>query len=156
MHRDRKRLQNILSEVSRFLEDIPLPSQSISFEGLKGKLPWPVRGRVLRNYGTPRISNRLDWEGILIEASAGTPVKAVHHGRVVFSDYLRGHGLLIIVDHGAGYMTLYAHNQALYKEIGEWVNAGETIASVGNTGGRQEAALYFELRLNPRRWLAVA
>lgn len=161
MNRDRRRLQNILAEVSRFLDDIKLPAGSSSFASLKGKLPWPTEGRVIRNYGTSRISNRLNWEGILIEANPGAPVRAVHHGRIVFSDYLRGHGLLIIIDHGAGFMTLYAHNQALYKEIGEWVDAGESIASVGNSGGRQDSALYFELRhngqpANPRGWFRAA
>lgn len=161
MNRDRRRLQNILAEVSRFLDDIKLPTGSSSFASLKGKLPWPTEGRVIRNYGTSRISNRLNWEGILIEANPGAPVRAVHHGRIVFSDYLRGHGLLIIIDHGAGFMTLYAHNQALYKEIGEWVDAGEPIASVGNSGGRQDSALYFELRhngqpANPRGWFRAA
>lgn len=98
---------------------------------------------------------------MLIGANTGTPVTAVHHGRIVFSDYLRGHGLLIIIDHGDGYMSLYAHNQALYKELGEWVDGGETIASVGNSGGQHESALYFELRYkgqptNPKRWFRPA
>ena len=98
------------------------------------------------------------WDGWLLSAPAGTSVSAVHHGRVVFSDYLRGHGLLIIVDHGDGYMSLYAHNQMLLKEAGDWVNTREPIAKVGNTGGRKEHALYFEIRhngkpANPRKWL---
>jgi len=134
-----------------------LPENSASFASLKGKLPWPTDGRVLRNYGTPRVSDKMRWQGLLIGGNEGSPVRAVHHGRIVFSDYLRGQGLLLIIDHGAGYLTLYAHNQALYKELGEWVEAGELVAALGNSGGQQTAALYFELRhngepTNPKRW----
>lgn len=158
---DRTRLQRLLSNVKQFLSDDDLPGNAENFSGLKGKLPWPTRGKVLHNYGTSRVSNRLKWEGMLIQATTGSPVIAVHHGRVVFSDYLRGHGLLIIVDHGGSYMTLYAHNEVLYKEIGEWVNSGETIATVGTSGGQEHSALYFELRhkgepTNPRTWFKAA
>ena len=158
---DRKRLERVLNNVKRFLDDADLVNNSENFASLRGKLPWPTKGTVLRNFGTSRVSNRLKWEGMLIGATSGNPVVAVHHGRVVFSDYLRGHGLLIIVDHGSDYMTLYAHNEVLYKELGEWVNSGETIATVGNSGGRQDSALYFELRhkgqpTNPRKWFKAA
>lgn len=158
---DRTRLQRLLSNVKQFLNDAELPNNAENFAGLKGKLPWPARGKVLHNFGTSRVGNRLKWEGMLIQATTGSPVIAVHHGRVVFSDYLRGHGLLIVVDHGASYMTLYAHNEVLYKEIGEWVNSGETIATVGTSGGQQNSALYFELRhkgepTNPRAWFKAA
>ena len=87
---------------------------------------------------------------------AGSPVKAVHHGRVIFSDYLRGQGLLLIVDHGNGYMSLYAHNQTLLKEIGDWVSRGERIATLGNTGGQAKAGLYFEIRRRGKRKTLIA
>ena len=160
---DQSRLQKVLSKVREWVGDIePVKStKGQPFAKTKGKLPWPTKGKVVKNFGASRVANKLRWEGILIQSPAGAPVRAVHGGRVVFSDYLRGHGLLIIVDHGGGYMTLYAHNQALYKDIGEWVDAGETISAVGNSGGRQESGLYFELRkggkpTNPRGWFRSA
>jgi len=95
----------------------------------------------------------------LLEAAAGTPVRAVYHGRIAFADWLSGLGLLVIVDHGGGYMSLYGHNEALLKESGEWVGPGEPIAQVGDTGGQARAGLYFEIRLNgepvdPNPWIA--
>jgi septal ring factor EnvC (AmiA/AmiB activator) len=95
---------------------------------------------------------------MLIAAPKGTPVHAVSHGRVVFADWLRGLGLLLIIDHGDGYMTLYGHNQSVYKETGDWVQAGEVVASVGESGGSTRSALYFEVRadgkpVNPQAWL---
>lgn len=162
MHQDRQRLEKLLDQVSEWLSEIKIPQSNSPFASLKGKLPWPTHGgKVLKHFGASRVINKLNWQGMLIASSAGTPVTAIHHGRIVFSDYLRGHGLLIIVDHGDGYMSLYAHNQALYKELGEWVDVGETIASVGNSGGQQQAALYFELRYkgqptNPKRWFRPA
>lgn len=158
---DRRRLEALLSKVIENIEDIKLDHEAADIRGLKGKLPWPTKGKVIQRFGSQRVAHKMRWEGILIGSNAGEPVSAVHHGRVVFSDYLRGHGLLIIVDHGAGYMSLYAHNQALYKELGEWVNRGDTIASVGNSGGQQDSALYFELRFNgkptnPQTWLKRA
>ncbi len=157
LERDRQGLEQLLQQVAHLL-DIQLPADATNFAELKGKLPWPVKGKISQRYGTARVTNKVRWEGVVISAQAGTPVIAIHHGRVVFSDYLRGHGLLLIVDHGTGYMSLYARNQALYKEIGEWVSAGETIAAVGNSGGQESAGLYFELRhngqpTNPQQWI---
>jgi septal ring factor EnvC (AmiA/AmiB activator) len=99
------------------------------------------------------------WNGVLLEAAAGAPVRAIYHGRVAFADWLQGLGLLVIVDHGGGYMSLYGHNEALWKDSGDWVEPGETIAQVGDTGGRSRAGLYFEIRLNgepvnPHPWIA--
>lgn len=158
---DRRQLQQLLSKVINNIDDINLSSDTKNINLLKGQLPWPAKGKVIHRFGSNRVSQKMRWEGILIASNSGDPVSAVHHGRVVFSDYLRGHGLLIILDHGAGYLSLYAHNQALYKELGEWVNRGDTIASVGNSGGQQNAALYFELRHNgkptdPQNWLKRA
>ena len=155
---DRKRLEKLLNRVSNYIQDIKLGAKETAFTGMKGKLPWPTRGKLTKRFGSSRVSNKLKWEGWVISSKPGTPVQSVHHGQVVFSDYLRGHGLLVIVDHGKGYLSLYAHNQALYKELGEWVNQGDVIASVGDSGGLQKHALYFELRhkgkpINPKHWL---
>lgn len=156
---DRKRLQKLLDEMTAAVADMDVPQSD--FSERKGELSWPAQGSVRHSFGSPQLNGQIRRNGIVIEADEGTPVLAVHHGRVVFSDYFRGHGLLLIVDHGEGYMSLYAHNQTLHKETGEWVNAGETIARVGSTGGRAEAGLYFELRhrgqpTDPAPWLGRA
>ncbi len=155
---DRERLELLAKRLQQTLDKNDLNWQSTEFRQLKGKLTWPTAGRVVSNYGaTSRqgISN----EGMVIGAPAGKNVRAVHHGRVVFSDWLRGYGLLIIIDHGSGYMSLYGHNQALNKTVGDWVNAKEVIATVGDTGGNQQTGVYFAIRYkgkphNPKSWLA--
>jgi septal ring factor EnvC (AmiA/AmiB activator) len=124
----------------------------------RGKLPWPVNGRLIAKFGTARGGDsRSSWDGVMISAAAGSPVKAVHDGRVVFADWLRGAGLLVILDHGDGYLTLYGHNQSLLKNAGELVKAGEAISTVGNSGGQETPALYFAIRqqgrpTNPVQW----
>ena len=139
----------------------PLPlgpavsSEGASFGGpfakAKGKLPWPVNGRLVARYGSPRAGDaRATWDGVLIGASAGSQVHAVHGGRVVFADWLRGAGLLVILDHGNGYLSLYGHNQSLLKDAGDIVSAGEAIATVGTSGGQDTPALYFAIRQQGR------
>jgi septal ring factor EnvC (AmiA/AmiB activator) len=128
------------------------------FATLKGKLSWPVQGRLAGDFGQPRAGSVVKWNGVLLEAAAGTAVRAVYHGRVAFADWLPGLGLLVIIDHGGGYMSLYGHNEALLKESGDWVQPGETIAQVGDTGGQARPALYFEIRfkgepVNPHTWI---
>lgn len=159
---DRNRLEELISRVSEYIDDVETSpaAADIDFVKLKGKLPWPTTGKVISSFGSRRV-DKLKWQGIRISGTNGADIKAIHSGRVIFSDYLRGHGLLIILDHGSGFMTLYAHNQSLYKELGEWVGSGEPIASLGNSGGQQRSALYFELRRNgrpdnPLRWLKSA
>lgn len=121
------------------------------FANAKGKLPWPVDGRLVAGYGTPRGGDaRTKWDGVLIGANIGTQVRAVHGGRVVFADWLRGAGLLVILDHGNGYLSLYGHNQSLLRDAGEIVKAGDPIATVGNSGGQEAAALYFAIRQQGR------
>jgi septal ring factor EnvC (AmiA/AmiB activator) len=125
------------------------------FSTLKGKLPWPVSGRLVQKFGSPRSEG--SWDGVLINASEGMEIKAVTRGKVVYAEWLRGYGLLTIIDHGQGYMTLYAFNQSLYKQMGDSVEAGDVIASVGQSGGRSQAGLYFEIRkkgvpINPLEW----
>lgn len=122
-----------------------------AFSSAKGKLPWPVNGRLLANFGTTRGGDeRTKWDGVLISASAGSQVRAVHGGRVVFADWLRGAGLLVILDHGNGYLSLYGHNQSLLKDAGDMVKAGDVIATVGTSGGQDTPALYFAIRQQGR------
>ena len=121
------------------------------FASARGKLPWPVDGRLVARYGTPRGGDaRTKWDGVLIGAAAGSQVRAVHGGRVVFADWLRGAGLLVILDHGNGYLSLYGHNQSLLKNAGDVVKAGDPIATVGSSGGQDTSALYFAIRQNGR------
>lgn len=153
---DQARLQAVLKEIEKSLNFTTLVTEDKSFKELKGKLPWPLKGRVSQNFGTVR--NNIRYDGIWIKAAESSAVKAIHHGRVVFSDWLRGYGLVLIVDHGSGYMSLYGYNQSLLMDTGDWVSAGETIATVGNSGGRNDDGLYFAVRYkgkasNPKRWL---
>ncbi|BFM09375.1 murein hydrolase activator EnvC family protein [Halioxenophilus aromaticivorans] len=157
MTSERDELQRLLDEVTTLLADIPTPSDQQPIRELRGKLAWPVEGKIKHRFGTQRAGTDLKWDGVWLAAAAGTPVKALHGGRVVYSDWLRGQGLLLIVDHGAGYLSLYGHNQTLYKEVGDWVKAGETVGLAGDSGGQTEAGLYFEIRhqgkpQNPKRW----
>lgn len=133
---------------------------AVPMDGLakrKGKLPWPVKGKVLHNYGT-RQTGQVNWKGMVINASYGQQVKSVYSGTVVFAEYLRGYGLVVLLDHGKGDMTLYGFNQALLKKEGDKVKAGEAIALAGDTGGQSRPSLYFEIRRNsqaqnPKSWL---
>lgn len=123
-------------------------SGGLSFGELRGKLPWPVQGAITERFGSRRYETT--WDGVVINAREGADIRAVTSGRVVYADWLRGYGLMVIVDHGKGYMSLYAFNQSLHKSVGEHVNAGDTLASVGRSGGRADAALYFGIRQNGR------
>lgn len=161
LEEDRKRLQALLQQVTHTVGSVPLPTGNEKFTSRKGRLPWPTDGKVVHRFGSPRVTGQMQWSGMMIRAAEGKPVIAVHHGRVVFADYFRGHGLLLIVDHGEGFLSLYAHNQSLFKTTGDWVRAGDAIASVGNSGGQAETGLYFEIRHNgkptdPATWLAKA
>jgi septal ring factor EnvC (AmiA/AmiB activator) len=151
-------LAELVVQLTELTAGFPVDTEK-PFGTLKGTLAWPVQGRVAGDYGQPRGGGPVKWSGVLLEASAGAPVRAVYHGRVAFADWLPGLGLLLIVDHGGGYMSLYGHNEALLKEPGDWVEPGETIAQVGDTGGQSRPALYFEIRqngepINPRPWIA--
>ena len=125
------------------------------FAALKGELPWPVKGELMQKFGSAREEGKLD--GVLIAADEGTEIHSITDGKVVYADWMRGYGLIIIVDHGKGYMSLYAFNQSLYKKVGEVVNAGDVIASVGLSGGHDRASLYFGIRkkgkqIDPMEW----
>ncbi len=154
----RSRIENLLKSLGELLADIPTgPSESQPFASQKGKLPWPVKGRFLGKYGQAKNFGDLKWNGVLIKAQTGTPVRVVSHGRVVFSDWLQGFGFIIIVDHGDGYMSLYGHNESLFKQTGDWVLAGEVIATAGDSGGQPQSGVYFEIRsrgkpVNPATW----
>jgi septal ring factor EnvC (AmiA/AmiB activator) len=155
---EEQRLAELVERLGELMAGFPVDLDE-PFASLQGKLEWPVQGRLVGDYGQPRGAGSVRSRGVLLEASAGTPVRAVYHGRVAFADWLQGLGLLVIVDHGGGYMSLYAHNEALLKESGDWVAPGEAIAQVGDTGGQARPALYFELRhngepVNPHAWIA--
>ncbi len=152
--------QQRLAKLTRAIRQAaPPPRRSHTrFARLKGKLIWPVEGRIRHRFGSLRPTGKLRWQGVVIAAQAGTPVRAVADGRVVFADWMRGFGFLIIVDHGGDYFSLYGHNQRLLKGVGERVRQGETLATVGNSGGQKTPALYFEIRyrgkaVNPRQWM---
>ena len=144
-------LEKLLNAIREMLADIPAEAgEQKSFASLKGRLSWPAMGRVEKLFGKKRGGGRVTWNGVIIHSAEGNNVRAVSRGRVAYADWLRGYGLLVIVDHGDGFMSLYGHNQSLYKETGDWVEAGEVLAAVGNSGGRETAGLYFEIRQNGR------
>lgn len=160
LQRDEKQLQALLRSLQELLADVPAEvGQEKPFKDLKGQLRWPAHGQLVKRFGSRRGSSGLTWQGVLIEPADGTQVQAVSRGRVAFADWLRGFGLLLIIDHGDGYMSLYGHNEALYKEVGEWVDSGEVVATSGTSTGSTEAGLYFEIRhngqpVNPLIWCA--
>lgn len=150
-----KRLQEMAAKAP------PAPPPSKPFARLRGQLRWPAKGKIVADYGAPRADGRLKWNGVTIKSPAGSKVKAVAGGEVIFADWLGRLGLLMIIDHGDNYLSLYGHNQALYKKPGDKVSADELIASVGDSGGRSEAGLYFEIRQgskfrNPHLWCKQA
>lgn len=157
---DEQRLQELVGSLRELLADIPAGGEpQLAFKALKGKLNWPAPGALAQGFGARRAGSGLRSRGVIIKAPEGVKVHAVSHGRVAFADWLRGFGLLLIIDHGDGYMSLYGHNQALYKEVGEWVDTGEVVAVLGSSGGLAGPGLYFELRHNgrpvdPLRWCA--
>lgn len=150
-------MELLVEELRRSIANLRLGDQEQPFASMKGKLPRPVEGQFKNRWGSSYGLGDLNWEGVTIEAGAGNEIRAIHRGRVVFSDWFSSSGLLLIIDHGDGYMSLYAHNQELYKEVGEWVVGGDIIATVGNTGGEASYGLYFEIRhngdsVNPSTW----
>ena len=157
LEQDRGSLEQLLGKLEENLGKLDAPRSAQPFAGMQGKLLLPVAGRISHRFGNQRNQGKLRWHGIFIDAAEGESVHAVHYGRVVFSDWLRGFGLLMIISHGEGYMSLYGHNQALFRETGDWVSAGEVIAAVGDSGGQDKTGLYFEIRIdgkpnNPQNW----
>ncbi len=146
---DEKRLEQLIEGLKTVLPETTLPrGAGAHFARLRGRLPLPTRGRILARYGSQKNVGNLKWRGLFIAGHEGQDVIAVFPGRVVFADWLRGFGLLLILEHGDGYMTLYGHNQSLHKGVGDWVEAGEVIASLGSTGDVTQPGLYFEIRHN--------
>ena len=157
LEQDRKELEKLLEAIARAVADLEVPEHYQPFKAARGKMPWPLAAKRVNNFGRPRNEGKMRWQGVTIPAREGSKVNAIHHGRVVYADWLRGSGLLLIIDHGDGYMSLYAHNQSLLREVGEWVKAGTPVSTVGNSGGQEQAALYFEIRhqgkpVNPASW----
>jgi septal ring factor EnvC (AmiA/AmiB activator) len=149
-------LEGLLKELNRSLKSVAPPDNATAFGRSRGLLPWPVAGRLTAQFGDTRASG-VKWEGVVIATERDAPVRAVSAGRVVYADWLPGMGLLEILDHGEGYMSLYGHNDRLLKAAGESVGAGEAIAAAGDTGGRAAPELYFEIRrggkpVNPAPW----
>lgn len=171
LRRNETRLGRLIEQLGRIVTRKPpsprarnerLPDSSLAgpFEVLKGKLRLPVRGELSNRFGSPRSDGGLTWKGLFITARAGEEVRAIAAGRVIFADWLRGFGNLLIIDHGNAYMSLYGNNESLYKRVGEAIRGGDPIATVGNTGGNTNSGLYFELRhegkpLDPLRWVDI-
>jgi murein hydrolase activator len=172
LKRDEGRLSRLVENLSRLVarakpaprlknERVPQASSGESaFPELKGKRYLPVRGELANRFGSPRADGGVIWKGLFIAARAGEEVRAIADGRVVFADWLRGFGNLLIVDHGDAYMSLYGNNEALYKRVGDTINAGEPVAAVGASGGNADSGLYFELRyqgrpLDPLDWVSI-
>ncbi len=171
LQRDENRLSKLVEKLAKMLSrpqeknigrNENLPSSIFDgrlFQDLKGKLALPVRGDITNKFGSTRPDSTVQWKGLFLRANTSQPVKAVAAGRVVFADWLRGFGNLLIIDHGKGYMSLYGYNESIFKLVGDTVRGGETISSVGNSGGNDESGLYFELRhegnpLDPMKWVA--
>lgn len=151
-------LARLIAELTSILSDYPITSEE-QFSTLKGKLTWPVAGNLIHDFGQPRAGGKVKWNGVVLAAPRGREVRAIYHGRVVFADWLAGMGLLVIVDHGEGYLTLYGYNETTLKTAGDWVAPGDVIATVGDSGGQQQTGLYFEVRKgtqpqNPRQWVS--
>ena len=151
-------LARLIAELTSILSDYPITSEE-PFSKFRGRLTWPVAGTLLHDFGQPRASDQLKWNGVVLAAPRGREVRSIYHGRVVFADWLAGMGLLVIVDHGEGYLTLYGYNETTLKSAGDWVAPGDVIATVGDSGGQQQSGLYFEIRkgtkpVNPRRWVS--
>ena len=151
-------LARLIAELTSILSDYPITSEE-PFSELKGQLTWPIAGTLLHDFGQPRASGRMKWNGVVLAAERGREVRAVYHGRVIFADWLAGMGLLVIVDHGEGYMSLYGYNETTLKVAGDWVAPGDVVATIGDSGGQSRTGLYFEIRQgttpqNPRRWVS--
>jgi murein hydrolase activator len=159
LKRDEERMTHLVRELRSALERAPAPDlPTISAPVNKGgRWRLPIQGRLIARFGSPKEVGDLRWRGIFLAAPEGQTVRAVARGRVAYADWLRGFGLLVVLDHGGGLMTLYGHNQSLYKGVGDPVEAGEAIAASGNTGGPMQSGLYFEVRehgepRNPLDW----
>lgn len=172
MERDQSRLSRLVEEIgkviattpgtrARFNENLPESSSPDKpFGGLKGNLRLPIRGVLTNRYGSTRVDGGPSWKGIFIKAPPGEEVRAIAPGRVVFAEWMRGFGNLLILDHGTDYLSIYGNNESLLKAVGDVVRTGEPMATVGASGGSQDSGLYFEIRhegkaFDPEKWLAL-
>jgi len=178
LKRDEARLSQLVEKIGKLLSrreskerkgnSTPLSNNSLPdasvdgnpFASLKGRLSLPVRGELVNRFGSPRSDGGVTWKGLFIRSSSGSEVKTIASGQVVFADWLRGFGNLMIVDHGGSYMSLYGNNETLYKRVGDTLQGGDTIATVGNSGGNPDSGLYFELRhqgkpFDPLAWVTI-
>lgn len=151
-------LEQLLEELRAAVADLPIPDAA-PFVQQRGRLAWPVQGALARDFGERRGGGPQS-NGVLIAAERGADVKAVWYGRVAYADWLPGLGLLLVLEHGDGYMSLYAHNEVLFSAVGDWVTAGQVLARVGDSGGRDQSGLYFEIRSgakpeSPHRWFST-
>jgi septal ring factor EnvC (AmiA/AmiB activator) len=156
LKKDQSQLEGVLKTLQEAIANMAIPSDFAPFSSRLGKLRWPVDGKRQNTFGSSRGAE-INWQGISISGREGSAVKSIHSGRVVFADWLKGYGLLMIIDHGEDYLSLYAHNQSLLKGLGDWINPGEAIATVGKSGGKDDASVYFEIRhagkaVDPARW----
>jgi septal ring factor EnvC (AmiA/AmiB activator) len=157
LERDARALEKLVEELRRAIEDFPQLAEQ-PFQRVKGKLPWPVKGPFLARFGQLRAGGPLKWQGVLIGAARGTQVRAPFYGRVVYADWLPGLGLLMVLDHGGGFMSLYGHNEQLYRRVGDRVAPGDALAAAGEIAGVGKSGLYLEIRkgrqvLDPADWL---
>jgi septal ring factor EnvC (AmiA/AmiB activator) len=153
-----KDLSKLIAELTSILSDYPISSEA-PFTSHKGRLTWPVAGTLVHDFGQPRAAGQLEWNGVVLAAPRGREVRSVYHGRIEFADWLAGMGLLVIINHGEGYMTLYGYNETILKNAGDWVAPGDVIATIGDSGGQAQPGLYFEIRkgtrpVNPRQWIS--
>lgn len=172
LRRNENRLTRLIEQLGRIIARTPAPPRlrnervpdgsgdGGAFGRLKGQLRLPVRGELGNRFGSQRSDGGLTWKGLFIAARPGEEVRAIAAGRVVFADWLRGFGNLLIIDHGGAYMSLYGNNETLYKRVGEVIQGGDAVAAVGNSGGNPDSGLYFELRhegkpLDPLIWVNV-
>jgi septal ring factor EnvC (AmiA/AmiB activator) len=159
LERDEAALRNLVKELQTALRELERGRQKAPFAARRGKMELPVLGELTIGHGEQPAARVAGAQGVTLVAAAGTEIRAVHGGQVVFADWLNGFGLLLIIDHGEEYLSIYAHNQSLYRRVGDWVGMGDVIATVGNSGGQPRAALYFEIRhrgaaLDPLSWFA--
>lgn len=173
LQRDERRLARLVERLAKLVAPKPQAAPGVTnvlvpesvpggkpFPELKGDLRLPVKGELTNRYGSPRVDGGTTWKGLFIRSQEGEPVRAIAPGRVVYADWLRGFGNLLILDHGEGYMSLYGNNETLLKQVGDAVKGGDVVASVGNSGGNPDSGVYFELRhkgspLDPLNWVSL-
>jgi murein hydrolase activator len=143
LRREAAALERLIADLRKAMKDLP-PTGGQAFEKVRGRLAWPVAGKIVSRFGQAR-GGGLKWNGVMIDAARGSEVRALYDGRIAYADWLPGMGLLLIIDHG-GYMSLYAHNEQLFKTAGDRVEGGEVVATVGDSGGRPKPGLYLEIR----------